>query len=410
MRATLQRSWERISSLGTTGEALGERRRIRITNQSLVIGMVSCGSFAVGYLLAGDRYQAPMLANVLAVACIASGLVLSRARKHRAARIMLLLPVNLVVVVASMLLGGRVGFVYYFFLFAMVAFLVFETDRLLKWTFLLLSVACCIFVRIAAPHDAAALITENVARALDIVSAVSVMATVTFIVYLFAGDTTRAEARLAEEHARSEQLLLNILPAAISARLKETDEPIADGFTEVTVLFADLVGFTDLSQRLSPEEVVRMLNGIFTAFDDLAVEIGVEKIKTLGDGYMVAAGLPERRPDHAETIARMALGMRAALRRVNAASGYALRIRIGIHTGPVVAGVIGKRKFTYDLWGDTVNTASRMESSGVADEIQVTRAVRDRLADRFELEPRGTITVKGKGEMETFLLKSERAT
>jgi class 3 adenylate cyclase len=210
-------------------------------------------------------------------------------------------------------------------------------------------------------------------------------------------------------------LLLNILPGAISERLKTTqgagDEraAIADGFAEVTVLFADIVGFTELSQRLDPAALVKMLNRIFSAFDDLAEKLGLEKIKTIGDCYMVASGLPTPRPDHAQAAAHMALGMRDALVRVNEESGYALHLRIGLHSGPVVAGVIGKRKFIYDLWGDTVNTASRMESSGVVDEIQVTREVHDRVGGEFEMEARGTIKVKGKGEMETFLLKRPRA-
>ena len=410
MISAFRSAWESISSLGIGDASVGERRRIRLTNQSIVIGMVSCGSFGVGYFLAGPGYRAPMIANIVAVACLCGALFLSRARHHLLARMALLLPVNLVVVVASMLLGGRVGFLYYYFLFAAVAFLVFEDRRALKWSFALFSAACCVLVRVYAPHDEAvdALITENVARALDVVSAIAVIGTVMFIVHLFTGDTTRAEARLAQEHARSERLLLNILPGAISARLKDNDQLIADGFAEVTVLFADIVGFTELSQRLTPEALVEMLNRIFSEFDDLAATLGIEKIKTIGDCYMVAAGLPELRPDHADAVARMALGMREALKRINEDGGYTLQLRIGIHTGPVVAGVIGKRKFIYDLWGDTVNTASRMESSGVAEEIQVTRQVYDRIKDRFELEARGVISVKGKGDMETFLLKRER--
>lgn len=411
MNGGLHAAWERISSLGVHDDPPGEVRRIRLTNQSAIIGTASCGAFAIGYAVAGPRYAAPMIANVIAVAMLLGALALSRRGARTLARIAVLVPVNVVVVAASMILGGRVGFIYYFFLFAMVSFLLFsEEERRSKWMLAFFSAACLVFTRLAAPADDAVVIavTRQVAEALDVVSALGVIATGLFIVHLFTRDTAQAEARLAEEHARSERLLLNILPAAISARLKDQGESIADGFADVTVVFADIVGFTELSQRLSPAELVSMLNRIFSAFDELAAELGVEKIKTIGDCYMAAAGLPDRRPDHAEIMARMALRMRESLAAVNQEAGYSLRIRMGLHSGAVVAGVIGKRKFIYDLWGDTVNTASRMESSGIPGEIQISRDLYERLGERFEMEPRGVIQVKGKGEMETFLLKGER--
>ena len=402
-------AWERISTLGVgRDESPGERRRLVLTNQSAVIGMVSCGSFAVGYAIAGSRFALPMTANIVAVVMFVFALVLTARGARTLAKLAVLVPANAVVVTASLLLGGRVGFLYYFFLFAAVAFLLFGENEWF-WRVVLASfgAACCAFVRIVV-RDPVVPVSESVATVLDVTSSIAVMGTVVFIVNLFTSDTTRAETRLAEEHARSERLLLNILPAAISARLKDDDKAIADGFAEVTVLFADIVGFTELSQRLTPGELVKMLNRIFSAFDDLAVDLGLEKIKTIGDCYMVAAGLPEPRPDHAQATARMALAMRDALTRINRDAGYELRVRIGMHSGAVVAGVIGKRKFIYDLWGDAVNTASRMESSGIPDEIQCTRATYDRLKDEFVLESRGTIKVKGKGEMETFLLKGPR--
>ena len=414
MSAPRSSIWERLSLLGVDRldvdeRSTGEERRVRLTNQSAAIGTVSCGSFAAVYALAGPRFLAPMIANVIAVALLFASLFSSQRGARTLSKILVLGPVNLVVVVASMLLGGRVGFLYYFFLTSVVAFLLFsEKQWTLRLSFAFLSAACCVAALVIPVASAiAATITPAVATSIDVASALCVIATVVIIVHLFTGDTTRAEERLAKEHARSERLLRNILPGAISARLKENGEAIADGFADVTVLFADLVGFTELSQKLSPAELVEMLNRTFSAFDDLAERFGVEKIKTIGDCYMVAAGLPERTTDHAEVIARMALGMRDELVRINREGGYALRLRIGLHTGPVVAGVIGKRKFIYDLWGDTVNTASRMESSGSPGEIQVTREVADRLQGQFELEPRGLIQVKGKGEMETFLLKSE---
>jgi class 3 adenylate cyclase len=196
-----------------------------------------------------------------------------------------------------------------------------------------------------------------------------------------------------------------VLPPSISARLKSGSELIADGFDEASVLFGDIVGFTELSGRLPVEELAGLLNRVFSRFDDLAERHGLEKIKTIGDAYMVASGLPVPRADHAVVLADMALDMRDALAAVARDLTYPLQIRIGIHAGPVVAGVIGKRKFIYDLWGDTVNTASRMESHGVPGEIQISEAMKALLGGAFELESRGEIQVKGKGAMVTYLLK-----
>ena len=401
--------WQRLSTLGSRADdPPGERRRLALTNQSALIGTVSCGSFAIGYAIAGSRYLAPMIANVIAVALLLFALFLSSRGARTQAKLFVLVPVNLVVVVASMLLGGRVGFLYYFFLFAAVAFLLFGSrEKVARYSLTLLSIACLVFVLVVAPRERLSHVSAAVEHVLDVTSAIAVIVTVVFIVNLFTTDTEIAEAGLAEAHARSERLLLNVLPAPISARLKD-DEEIADGFAEVTVLFADIVGFTELSQKLSPDALVKMLNQIFSAFDDLAEEHGLEKIKTIGDCYMVAAGIPNARADHAIAMAKMALAMRAALERISRETGHSLEVRIGLHTGAVVAGVIGKRKFIYDMWGDTVNTASRMESSGLPGEIQITRDLNELVSGAFVTEPRGTIKVKGKGEMETFLLKGAR--
>jgi adenylate cyclase len=207
-----------------------------------------------------------------------------------------------------------------------------------------------------------------------------------------------------KERGKSERLLLNVLPAPIAARLRDADGTIADGFDEVTVLFADIVDFTTLSAAAAPEEVVDLLNGLFSWFDRLAERHGLEKIKTIGDAYMVAGGLPIPRADHADAVAEMALEMMAGLDTIDHQLGSALQLRIGIDTGPAVAGVIGVRRFIYDLWGDTVNTASRMESHGLPGTIQVSERTYRRLRDRYAFEERGMVSVKGKGEMRTWLL------
>lgn len=213
-----------------------------------------------------------------------------------------------------------------------------------------------------------------------------------------------AEEQLALEREQTELLLLNILPKPIGERLKHGEHTIAEYFNNVTVLFADLVGFTQLASHLSPIELVDLLNKIFSEFDRLTEKYGLEKIKTIGDAYMVVGGLPVPNSNHAEAIARMALDMQAALSIFNRENNKTFSIRIGIHSGPVVAGVIGLKKFIYDLWGDTVNIASRMESHGLAGTIHLSDATYQLLKDRFLFEKRDKIQVKGKGEMTTYFL------
>jgi class 3 adenylate cyclase len=232
----------------------------------------------------------------------------------------------------------------------------------------------------------------------------SVPDVVLFAAVLLLGEAVRTRRALDLEREKSERLLLNVLPAPIAARLKQTDGVIADAFGEVTVLFADLVDFTRRSERIAPEQVVQALNDLFSVFDQLAQQRGLEKIKTVGDAYMVAGGLPDPRPDHAEAVVEMALAMRDEVARRTDPGGQPLAVRIGIDTGPVVAGVIGTSKFSYDLWGDTVNTASRMESQGVAGCIQVTARTYERLRDGYRFERRGPVQIKGKGAMVTYFL------
>ncbi|MFN3649919.1 MAG: adenylate/guanylate cyclase domain-containing protein [Armatimonadota bacterium] len=213
---------------------------------------------------------------------------------------------------------------------------------------------------------------------------------------------------LEQEREKAEELLLNILPRDIAARLKTTPGTIAEQYAEVTVLFADLVDFSHLAARRGPVEVVDLLNRIFSEFDELAEQHGMEKIKTIGDAYMAVAGLPQPQPNHAEAAAEMALDMLAAVERVSAEKGVPLSIRIGLNSGPVVAGVIGRKKFIYDLWGDTVNMASRMETHGVTGGIQVSAETRRRLGERYQFEHRPGLQIKGRGEMDAYLLVGRR--
>lgn len=213
------------------------------------------------------------------------------------------------------------------------------------------------------------------------------------------------ERALRAEKAKSDRLLRNILPESIAAELRENGHAVAVSHPAATVLFADLVGFTPLTERMPPEATAAMLNEMYSAFDDLTRRHGVEKIKTIGDSYMLVGGVPEACDDHAERVVAVALAMLDVVRDHAARTGNGIALRVGLHSGPLVAGVIGTTKFSYDLWGDTVNTASRMESHGVAGSVQISEATRRLVEGRFELEPRGEIEVKGKGRMATFLVR-----
>ena len=238
---------------------------------------------------------------------------------------------------------------------------------------------------------------------------IAVGGTIVFtLLAVFASQRAAALSALRLEQAKAESLLLNILPRSIADKLKAESQPIADQFGAASILFADVVDFTPWSEQLPPAEVVGYLDHLFSHFDELAERHGLEKIKTIGDCYMVAAGVPTPRPDHAQALALMALDMLEAMRSDDEVARRGHELRVGINSGPVVAGVIGRKRFLYDLWGDAVNTASRMESHGAPGRIQITRSTYELLVDEFECEPRGPIAVKGKGMVEAWYLLGPR--
>jgi len=242
--------------------------------------------------------------------------------------------------------------------------------------------------------------------ALNVIGAGSVAFT---LLAVFAAQRNAALTALRAEQQRSEDLLLRVLPRPIADRLKGSHERIADQFVAASILFADVVDFTPLAERLPPADVVGFLDHLFSQFDALVERHGLEKVKTIGDCYMAVAGVPDPRPDHARKAALLALDMRDVVATSAVAGRPAVELRIGINSGPVVGGVIGKKRFLYDLWGDAVNTASRMESHGTPGEIQITRATYELLKDEFVCRRRGTIPVKGKGQMETWYLVGSRS-
>lgn len=242
-----------------------------------------------------------------------------------------------------------------------------------------------------------------IASLVNIITCFAVMAVIAYY-YSLAADM--AEAAIGDEHQKSEALLHNILPTPVALRLKEDASGLSDGHEEATILFADIVGFTPLSERVTPQELTEMLNDVFSLFDDLVDELGLEKIKTIGDAYMAAGGVPEARADHADAVCDLALRMMAAMESHRLPGGEKLQMRMGINSGPVVAGVIGKKRFIYDLWGDTVNLAARMESHGLPGRIQITEATRSRLSGAYRCEERGEVEIKGKGKTRAYWLSS----
>ena len=224
----------------------------------------------------------------------------------------------------------------------------------------------------------------------------------------FVSEKNRLFRLLGNEQAKSENLLLNILPKEIAAILKNESRTIADHYTEASVLFADMVGFTPLSAKLEPVEMVELLNEAFSFFDSLLDKYEVEKIRTIGDSYMVASGVPRVRSNHAQALVHMALEIRDYIATHTFCNGQHIEFRIGINSGPMIGGVIGRRKFVYDVWGDAVNIASRMESHGLGNAVQITQATYELIKDEFVCEPRGSVNVKGKGEMEVWLVLSAK--
>jgi len=244
---------------------------------------------------------------------------------------------------------------------------------------------------------------------LFVMNMVGVLGISFILLYYLVNQKDIAYELLHAERGKSEKLLLNVLPKKIADILKNESRLIADSYPQASVLFADLVGFTPLSSEMSPQEMVQLLNEVYTHLDYLIEKHGLEKIRTIGDNYMVAAGVPTPRPDHAQALARMALDICDFTNSFQPVNGKEIQFRLGINSGSLVAGVVGQKNFHYDVWGDMVNVASRMESHGLPGKIQITSSTNELIEDQFECEPRGLIQIKGKGEMETFFLIREKS-
>ena len=324
-----------------------------------------------------------------------------RTRQYRYFRfsqltLILLLPFLLMIALGGFIHGSAV--VLWSLICPMGAMLFDEPPRAPRWFLAFISLV--VLSGFLQPYVRA---TNNLSPALVnfffVINLIGVGALVFMMVFYFVGQKNMFQQK-------SETLLLNILPKEIAAILKNESRTIADHYNQASVLFADMVGFTPLSAQLPPVEMVELLNEVFSFFDSLLDKYGVEKIRTIGDSYMVASGVPRGRSDHAQALVCMALDMQKYLALHTFRNGQRINFRIGINSGSMIAGVIGRRKFVYDVWGDAVNIASRMESHGLGGAVQITQTTYELIKDEFVCEPRGTVNVKGKGEMEVWLVKS----
>lgn len=400
MVATVRRWLESLSVIGVAPNDTGD---VRLQKVTLTVSAVTVTGLAVVWVatyLALERPWSAAIPATYQVASVVTLVAFARTKDYRFFRFSQIVLIFVLPFLLQWSLGGYVASsaVSLWALVGVFGALFFYSARgAVPWFLLFIALTILSGLLDAGLSTLAAPIPPDIRTAFFVLNILGVSVTA----YLLLQYAIRARD---EALAQSDGLLLNVLPRSIAERLKREPGVIAERFDDVSVLFADVADFTPFAERTSPERVVGVLDAIFSAFDDLTERHGLEKIKTIGDAYMVAGGLPQPRPDHTAAIVALALDMQAALARICDAQGLRLAIRIGIACGPVVAGVIGRRKFIYDLWGDTVNTASRMESHGLAGRIQVTEAVVARSGERYRFEARGEIEIKGKGRIETWLV------
>lgn len=381
-------------------------RWVRTINIVAIVSAAGSLAFAAFYSLLDPRSLWPVIVTNLAWV-VGYGLVLrvnGLGRPRKAAWLLLIVGLGNTVIPGAVL-GARSGVFLFITLVPMFGVLVSGPgDRAMRRTVIIVGLVALAAVPAIFREEPAALRGTVTLDVLFITSATWVAIFGTFFALYYRRLVDTAEAALAIANERSERLLLNLLPESIAERLKADESPIADRVDDVTVLFADLVESTKLAASIPAGELVSILNRLFTLLDEICEEHGLEKITTIGDGYMAVGGLPTPRSDHAQRAANAALAMMRGVGELATSIGRPLSMRIGLAAGEVVAGVIGKRKFRYDLWGDTVNTASRMQTTSEKGRIQVTARVHDLLGDGYEFEPRGAISVKGLRDMETFFL------
>jgi len=381
-------------------------RRVRTVNLLLLFAILFTTGYSLIYLFLG--VYPVIYFNLLMI--VVQGLLLYGVTKgfNRFAGLGLAATMYLqLAVITFVYFPHESGIHYYYFAVISLSFLVTRgEDRF--WLILVILASLFTFTVVEYIRPTPVSMVELPPAVFSKIHAASTLGTVFLIlmvILVFYIETTRIQENLKKERDRSEGLLLNILPSHIAEKLKTDHEVIADNFTDSTVLFADMVGFSSLVSEKSPEWVVKMLNEYFRAFDTLVVKFGVEKIKTIGDAYMAVSGVPVPKANHAHAMIELAIEMLESCRAIGEENGYPVRLRIGINSGPVAAGVIGHRKFVYDIWGDTVNIASRMESNGIPDAIQISDSTYQIVHEQFRFKHRGKLQLKGRDPIEIYTLR-----
>ncbi len=410
MLTILSKFWDMVSHIGIEQQEYSEARRIVLTNQmAFVLILMSWGYIVLSIIHDFNRLMPTVLINLCAAFCYPLVHLSNHFKQHNLEKILILFIPFVQIISVVYLLSTSSGIQLYFFLTVPAIFIIFSEKR---WQFFFLVgvIFAFLLVQITFIPESSIIQDDKIyLDALYLSALVIVLLLLCLFQVLFNKEIDRVERLLKNEHQKSNQLLLNILPKSIAERLKIKTEIIADKYAEASVLFADLVGFTEISSSMLPSKLVGIIDDIFSRFDSIVDKFSLEKIKTIGDSYMIAGGVPIENDNHAELIAKAALEMQSAIKDFNQENNENIDIRIGIHSGPLIAGVIGNKKISYDIWGDTVNIASRMESHSENGKIQISEATYHFIKGKFQIEKRGEIDIKGKGIMKTYyLLDNER--
>jgi adenylate cyclase len=391
---------------------LKEQRYFRATVIGLAFGAFTHMNLIVLFFLLNAKilFYYNFFSVALFIALILSLLTSNEDRQSLYHASIYIVGIELIIhqVLCVILIGWNAGFQYFLIPFAIIPYLAPPGKKVLKISASTVGILSYLFLDLVfKTHIPYYLVSGQIIKGIDFFCTFSGLFIITIMCYYFSSSVANAEIAFEKEHQRAEKLLHNILPAPIAKRLEDQPETIADGFECVTVFFADIVGFSKMSEATPPHEMVSLLNEIFTKLDELAQKYGIEKIKTIGDAYMAAAGIPLPVPNHAQRIIDFSIDVINYIIEQNNVMGRNISIRIGISSGPAVAGVIGRNKFIYDLWGNTVNTSARMESSGIPGKIQVSESTYELLKDTYSFENRGKVDIKGKGLITTYLLKTQ---